>query len=1052
MIGLLGIASKFLCASPFFNFLIAEIGEGGHMNKKFWIKLLVFALVVSMVLSFAACNGSKGNETTVKPEVESTEPNTQQTTEPNTQQTTEPKTPDTTEPTTPDTTEPTTPDTTEPTTPDTTEPTTPDTTETTAPVTTEPTTSDTTEPTGPVLPEADSALTIEQVIALGSEMAHNTYSEGKYYVVGVIKSVYNTTYGNMIIVDDAGNELTVYGTWSADGQTRYDKLDTKPVAGDTITVYGVIGQYNGTAQVKNGWIVAHIPAEPTTPDTTEPTTPDTTEPTTPDTTEPTTPDTTEPTTPDTTEPTTPDTTEPTTPDTTEPTTPDTTEPTTPDTTEPTTPDTTEPDTETEICTHSWSEYTEDSDGHFRVCEGCGDYEYASHNVFEEYCGDDTQHWKECCDCKARFEVETHDAVLYQVDYKQHSLVCEICKKVFYTVDHVYNKIEELHECDCGAEKICAAVDTDYRYNDTYHWKLSCDICGIDSEKAEHDWIYVPSKRSCAECGYVQCCNDDHRGYDAEGHWIEEDCEICRITADEEKIAHEGKRVRMIQGADQYTLARTCNNCMYTYYSWTVPNSTNFYSTPVQIMNNWNSGANGGSDYAPSGVIRNDEDRPYARVTLYGGASFEFVHSTCIKGFAADEPISGGSGRLAIIRMRAHNVGFISLALNSNKSEYANENFNPGVSPHRNDRVAANIVHDEWITYVIDLSLLGCGQYPANDTEVTNISFGMFFNGHPTDGTAYVDIEYAAICDTWEEAEAIVGTGRKVFYTSWTTTANDSVRLSNGAYLNACTGECTPTLTVNGNRYVYTCSSCGAQIETRTVKVGEDGINYYSAPCTTQAYNNWNTGENASSTAYSGQLMIYEDSFVYNRISLQAGGSFEFTNGTSTPNKGFKTVDDTIYGAGRYMVIKMRVGSGEEHLRLCAWDGNTADRGGDPIFDAYGSPQTVRNMTQDNKDWVVYVIEISALFANTDYAAGDDTVTRAVFGMKGDGNGGEYKGGAWQDFDETDYVDIAYFAICDDWSEVAKVAAGEQTVLFTGWSDAVGYNEVRNPDGTTVVQK
>ena len=111
-------------------------------------------------------------------------------------------------------------------------------------------------------PAADSTLTIEQVLALGASKEHNTYTEGKYYVTGVIVEVYQTVYGNMKIQDEAGNILTIYGTFNADGTVRYDSLEVKPVAGDTITVYGIVGQYNGTPQVKNGWITAHTPSTP----------------------------------------------------------------------------------------------------------------------------------------------------------------------------------------------------------------------------------------------------------------------------------------------------------------------------------------------------------------------------------------------------------------------------------------------------------------------------------------------------------------------------------------------------------------------------------------------------------------------------------------------------------------------------------------------------------------------------------------------------------------------------------------------------------------------
>jgi hypothetical protein len=112
-------------------------------------------------------------------------------------------------------------------------------------------------PIEPADPEADTALTAEAAIALGASKDHNVYTEGKYYVTGVITEVYNTQYGNMKIADEAGNILTVYGTYSADGSARYDKMEVQPVAGDTVTVYGIIGQYNNTPQLKNGWITEH---------------------------------------------------------------------------------------------------------------------------------------------------------------------------------------------------------------------------------------------------------------------------------------------------------------------------------------------------------------------------------------------------------------------------------------------------------------------------------------------------------------------------------------------------------------------------------------------------------------------------------------------------------------------------------------------------------------------------------------------------------------------------------------------------------------------------
>ena len=158
-------------------------------------------------------------------------------------------------------------------------------------VSVEPGTSEVPEETTPSTPEvqapaADSTLTIVDAVALGSSMEHNTFTEGKYYVTGVVKEIKQDYYGNMYIEDENGNSIYVYGTWSADGSARYgDMAGVKPVVGDTVTLYGIIGCYNDAAQMKNGWIVAHTAAAPeaTLPEETTPSEDTTTEtPETPD--------------------------------------------------------------------------------------------------------------------------------------------------------------------------------------------------------------------------------------------------------------------------------------------------------------------------------------------------------------------------------------------------------------------------------------------------------------------------------------------------------------------------------------------------------------------------------------------------------------------------------------------------------------------------------------------------------------------------------------------------------------------------------------------------
>ena len=103
------------------------------------------------------------------------------------------------------------------------------------------------------MPAADSELTIPEAIALGEGVGTNGYTEGKYYITGVITEIYNTQYGNLYITDGE-NTFTVYGLYDGNGN-RFDAMAEKPEAGMTIKVYGIIGNYNGAAQMKNGDLI-----------------------------------------------------------------------------------------------------------------------------------------------------------------------------------------------------------------------------------------------------------------------------------------------------------------------------------------------------------------------------------------------------------------------------------------------------------------------------------------------------------------------------------------------------------------------------------------------------------------------------------------------------------------------------------------------------------------------------------------------------------------------------------------------------------------------------
>ena len=113
---------------------------------------------------------------------------------------------------------------------------------------------------------AEGELSILAAIELGKEQANSSYTTEKYYVSGTVKNITNDTFGNLYITDAEGNELLVYGTYDATGKTKFDNMTTKPQVGDTVTFYSVVGNYNGTPQLKNAWLVKLNGEELGTPD------------------------------------------------------------------------------------------------------------------------------------------------------------------------------------------------------------------------------------------------------------------------------------------------------------------------------------------------------------------------------------------------------------------------------------------------------------------------------------------------------------------------------------------------------------------------------------------------------------------------------------------------------------------------------------------------------------------------------------------------------------------------------------------------------------------
>ena len=199
-------------------------------------KILALCLIALLTIAaFVACdNGDKNEQTTDQ----STEAPTENTTDSTDAPTTE-------EPTTEPTTDaPTTEDV------------------TTAPEeeTTEPETETTTEEET-TAPEEDEikVITIAEALELCGEEGNIT--EERYYIRATVKTIVNANYGQMIIADATG-EISVYGTYSADGELYYNQLEDRPYRGDEVLLYCILQNYNGTKEVKNARLIEFTHVEP----------------------------------------------------------------------------------------------------------------------------------------------------------------------------------------------------------------------------------------------------------------------------------------------------------------------------------------------------------------------------------------------------------------------------------------------------------------------------------------------------------------------------------------------------------------------------------------------------------------------------------------------------------------------------------------------------------------------------------------------------------------------------------------------------------------------
>lgn len=83
---------------------------------------------------------------------------------------------------------------------------------------------------------------VSEALMIGRGLAKGAQTEQEYYVKGTVKTVENTTYGNLYLEDEKGNELYVYGVYGLNGD-RYDAMTDKLRVGDEVVLYSPIVRY-----------------------------------------------------------------------------------------------------------------------------------------------------------------------------------------------------------------------------------------------------------------------------------------------------------------------------------------------------------------------------------------------------------------------------------------------------------------------------------------------------------------------------------------------------------------------------------------------------------------------------------------------------------------------------------------------------------------------------------------------------------------------------------------------------------------------------------------
>ena len=111
---------------------------------------------------------------------------------------------------------------------------------------------------GTGIAEGYDVITIEQALEI-AKLADGKTTE-PYYIHATVATVTKAQFGAMVI-EDATGSISVYGTYSEDGKTRYDAMTDKPTKGADVLLSCTLHLFNGAAEVEKACVVKYEAVE-----------------------------------------------------------------------------------------------------------------------------------------------------------------------------------------------------------------------------------------------------------------------------------------------------------------------------------------------------------------------------------------------------------------------------------------------------------------------------------------------------------------------------------------------------------------------------------------------------------------------------------------------------------------------------------------------------------------------------------------------------------------------------------------------------------------------